>query len=256
MIKNEIGVIGIGEIGKAIVEIAGKKFVVCRKDLDFAEIGERKLDYLHICIPYSEEFLSVVVEAVKKYQPKLTVIHSTIAVGVTRNICKITKSAVIHSPVRGDHPHLARDIKRFTKFIGAIDSKSANFAKRHLSEMGVKDISLLESPEETELGKLLDTTYFAWNVIFCKLVGRLCNELNLDYENVYTKFNETYNKGYKTTKPYVTRPVLKYVHERDKNGGIGGHCLMENAQILDGALHLSITKFLIEQNEEIKKTKK
>lgn len=255
MIKSSVFVIGIGEVGAAIAEIFSKNFRVFKKDINFDEIGGQTIDYLHICIPYNKKFVTTAVTQIKKNKPKLTVIHSTVAVGTTRKIFKKTNLPIVHSPVRGTHPNLERDIKKFVKYAGPINEKSAKLAEDHLGEAGLK-VELMEKPEETELGKLLDTTYYGWNILFTKLVGKLCENLNLDFDNVYTKFNKTYNEGYRKSKPEVLRPILKYIHSDDKQGGIGGHCVMENTKLLHEQYHLDFTKFLIEKNEKLKKTKK
>lgn len=255
MIKSRVGVIGIGEVGSAIAEIFSKNFQVFKKDINFDEIGGQKIDYLHICIPYNKKFITTAISQIKKNKPKLAVIHSTIAVGTTKEIFKKTNLPIVHSPVRGTHPNLVRDIKKFVKYIGPTDKKSGEFAKEHLKKAGLKTDLLLQS-EETELGKLLDTTYFGWNILFCKMVGLLCEKLNLDFDNVYTRFNQTYNEGYKKTQPQVLRPVLSYHHHKDKSGlGIGGHCVMENTKLLHNQYHSSFTKFIIRENKSLMRKK-
>ena len=56
---------------------------------------------------------------------------------------------------------------------------------------------------------------------------KLCDEHNLDFMEVMTKYNNTYNEGYtKLGKLNVVRPVL---YPTDK---IGGHCVIPNAKLL------------------------
>jgi UDP-N-acetyl-D-mannosaminuronate dehydrogenase len=90
-------------------------------------------------------------------------------------------------------------------------------------------VQIFKKAEATELGKLLDTAYYGWNVIFAKEVKRIADEHGLDYEEVYTIPNTHYNEGYKKHGMYhVVRPVLKYIP-----GKIGGHCVVPNAYLLD-----------------------
>lgn len=255
MIKPRVFVVGIGEVGSAIVEVFSRNFKVFKKDINFDEIGEQKIDYLHICIPYNDKFITTVISQIKKNNPILTIIHSTVAVGTTRKIFKKTKLPLVHSPVRGTHPNLEKDIKRFVKYVGPVNEKSAKLAENHFKKAGLQ-VELMENSEETELGKLLDTTYYGWNILFCKSVGKLCQDLNLNFNNVYSRFNQTYNQGYKKTKLYVLRPVLKYIHKDDKGNGIGGHCVMENTKLLNEQFKLPLTKFLISENEKLKRVKK
>lgn len=242
-----VGVVGIGEVGTAISNILASKFRVLKKDLNYDEIDGNKLDVLHICLPFNDKFVDLVVDQIRKSKPKLIIIHSTVGVGTTREISKSVSALMAHSPVMGVHPSLTDDIKRFTKIIGAVDSKSLKASVNHLKDCGLK-VEVVGSSEESELGKLLDTTYYGWNIIFSKLVASLCKKLDLDFENVYTKFNQVYNQGYQDAKPNVVRPILK-----NMPGKIGGHCVVPNAQILNDQFNLEITNFIIKQNEKLSK---
>lgn len=97
--KNNVGVIGVGEVGNAIAEILSAKFAVYKKDISFNEIENNKIAFLHICFPFNENFVSLVVKEINLYKPKLTIIHSTIAVGTIRKIFKKTKLPIVHSPI-------------------------------------------------------------------------------------------------------------------------------------------------------------
>ncbi|KKT73014.1 MAG: EsV-1-83 [Microgenomates group bacterium GW2011_GWA2_44_7] len=244
-----IGVLGIGEVGNAILSILEEKYHVLKKDIKFDEIKKTRLEVLHVCIPYNKNFLKSVVQQIKKNRPSLVIVHSTVKPGTTSKIAKNTKSPVVHSPVMGTHPNLKRDILKFPKFIGPVNNKSANLAVAHFKSVGIK-IIIFNNPLETELGKLLDTTYYAWNIIFSKFVWNLCKSNTLDFDNVYTKFNEVYNTGYQSTKPNVIRPILKYL-----NGPIGGHCIIPNAQILEGYRKNPISRFVLDFNNSQEKSK-
>src|SRR4030043_2182483 len=227
MKKSTIGVLGIGEVGSAISAIFKSKFTVLKKDLNFDEIKNKKIEVLHICIPYSEKFISIVTSLIKTNNPKLVIIHSTVRPTTTSQIFNISNISIVHSPVMGSHPNLRRDILRFTKFVGPVNQKSAKLAQKHFTKIGIK-VVILNNSLEAEIGKLLDTTYYAWNIIFCKLTGELCQEFKVDFTKVYNKFNKIYNLGYKKTKPNVIRPILKF-----EKGAIGGTCLISNAKILN-----------------------
>src|SRR3989337_1127847 len=92
--KKVVGMLGNGEIGKSMSRIcneAGCRVLV--REIDFDEIKDQKIDYLHVNIPESRpaRFIEVVVNTIKELKPKLTVINSTVTVGVTRKIFDITK---------------------------------------------------------------------------------------------------------------------------------------------------------------------
>ena len=245
MEKPVLGVIGIGEVGKAIAKIFKKNFIVLKKDLNFDEIGKNSINILHICIPYTKDFLKIITREIKILKPQLVIIHSTVLPTTTKKIFQKTNVPIVHSPVMGTHPNLAEDILRFTKFIGPVEENAGKLARQHLESVGIK-VEVLGSSLETEVGKLLDTTYYGWNIIFAKIVGQICEKLNIDFSKVYTKFNEAYNEGYKKTRPNVTRPILKY-----EKGPVGGHCITPNAEILHQFSPSPLTSFLIKTNKKL-----
>ena len=245
----EVGILGVGEIGKAIGGILRKKFVVRRKDIDYDEIQKKRLEVLHVCLPHSKNFVNLVCFQVKLNKPKLIVIHSTVLPGTTEKIYKKTKIPTVHSPVMGTHPNLERDILNFVKIIGPCSQKSANLAVRHLREAGMQTM-VISNSIASEVGKLLDTTYYAWNILFCKQVGELARKLNLNFEEIYTIFNKVYNQGYKATKPNVIRPLLHY-----EPGPIGGHCVVPNTHILNRYMKNDITDFIIKANRKLEDQK-
>mgnify|MGYP001582615598 FL=1 len=247
MKKPTIGVIGIGEVGSAIAQIFEKKFRVLKKDISYDEIKNSKLEVLHVCVPYNSRFEKSVTSQIRKSKPALVIINSTVKPGTTANIFKKTGTAIVHSPVMGTHPNLKRDILKFTKFIGPTSKESANLAQNHFKIVGIKTTFLRDS-FETELAKLLATTYYAWNIVFNKIVAQVCQDLKVNFENVYTKFNQAYNEGYKISKPNVVRPVLKF-----QKGPIGGNCVAPNAQILDQFRKSPLTDFILKFNKELEK---
>lgn len=245
MEKATIGVLGIGEVGKAIAEIFSEKFTVLQKDLKYDELKNSKVYALHVCLPYSDKFENLVIKQISKNRPVLIIIHSTVMPGSTEKIFKKAKTPTVHSPVMGTHPNLKEDIKSFIKIIGPASKESASLAKKHFVKAGIKT-QLFNSSIESEIGKLLDTSYYAWNILFSKLVWDICKIKKIDFDNVYSKFNKIYNSGYRKSKPNVTRPILNY-----QPGPIGGHCLIPNAQILNKATKSPIAKIVIELNKKL-----
>mgnify|MGYP003659696593 CR=1 FL=1 len=80
----KIGIIGYGEIGKALEGLYLDNNIKPRiKDIyrDDALYGS---DILNISIPYSSEFVSVVIEYIETLCPKTVVIHSTVHPGTTQ----------------------------------------------------------------------------------------------------------------------------------------------------------------------------
>ncbi len=245
-----IGILGMGEVGRAVSELAQGKYTILTKDLDHDTIQNNDLDILHVCIPFNESFIASIEAATKLAKPKLIIINSTVAPGTTRQVAAVTKTLCIHSPIMGVHPHLAKYQTHFTKVIGAMDDVAFKLAKAHWLDLGAPKIARFDSPEDSELAKLLCTTYYGWNIVFNKMVKKLTEKTNTNFEQVYTRFSEVYNEGYAQSLPHVRRPILKYIE-----GPIGGHCVIPNLKILSEAFDEQSFQFMLEFNEQLSKEK-
>jgi len=219
-----VGILGYGEVGQAIAKFYHNPKV---KDLN-RDDGLANVNVLHVCIPWSNNFHDIVCREIAAIRPNISIIHSTVAVGATKKLCDVMQSAmIVHSPIRGAHPHLYEGVKTFIKYIGAENEKAGLSAQEHLTSLGIKTKVVMPAAT-TELAKLIDTTYYGLAIAFHGETKKWCDQLGLDFNIVMTEFNETYNEGYaKLGKTNVVRPVLKA-----PEGGIGGHCVVENATIL------------------------
>lgn len=219
--KINVAVIGAGEVGAALYKVVKPYYSVFLIDKEKPKL--KNIKYLHICFPYSRNFVKFVKDYINFYEPKLTIVHSTIP---PKTIHKIGP-ATVHSPVRGVHPHLFRGIKTFVKYIGADNRKAGELAKKHLESLGIR-VKVFYPSVTTEIGKLLDTSYYGLCIAWHGEMKKICDKFGVDFEKAVTDFNKTYNEGYKKLgKPNVIRPVL-YPPE----DGIGGHCVVPNAKIL------------------------
>ena len=242
--KNAL-VIGLGEVGNALCQVIedSGEYKLFKRDVEDIKIDE-EIDIMHICIPYMDNFAGIAANYIKKYNPKLVVINSTVRPGTTKAIYDKTKKSIVHSPVRGKHPEIKEGLLLFVKFIGPADKKSGEDAKKHFESLGIKS-EIMNSPVETELGKLFGTTYYGLCIAYHQEMERICKKFNADFKQAVTRFNETYNDGCKITNPNVVRPVLY-------PGFIGGHCVMPNIGILKKDVK---SDFLdaIEKSNELKK---
>ena len=216
---NKVGILGNGEVGQAIAKFFDSpKIKDLKRQDDFSGI-----EVLHVCIPWSKNFVNIVRKEIRESKPKLVIIHSTIIPGTTKKIGKIA----VHSPVRGTHPNLYEGVKIFVKYIGANDKKTGLLAQQHLESVGMKTKLFMPSAA-TELGKLLDTTYYGLCIAFHGEMKKFCDKFGVNFNDAVVDFNKTYNEGYaKLGMPHVVRPVL-YAPE----GPIGGHCVIPNAELL------------------------
>jgi UDP-N-acetyl-D-mannosaminuronate dehydrogenase len=218
-INQKIGILGYGEVGRAMAGFYKNPLI---KDLN-RDDGLAGVDILHVCLPWSQNFVKIVKKEIKEIRPGLTIIHSTVAPGTTKNIGGNT----VHSPVRGVHPRLFEGIKTFVKYIGADSKKGGTAAKKHLEILGIKT-KIFYPSLTTEMGKLFDTSYYGLCIAWHGEMQKICKKYRVNFEEAVTDFNRTYNEGYaKLGKKDVVRPVLY-----PPKSGIGGHCIIPNAKIL------------------------
>jgi UDP-N-acetyl-D-mannosaminuronate dehydrogenase len=216
---SKIGILGYGEVGRAIAKFYHQPKI---KDLN-RDDDLRGVEILNVCIPWSKNFIKIVKKEIKIIKPKLTIIHSTTAPGTTKQIGGMT----VHSPIRGIHPNLYQGIKTFVKYIGADNKKAARLAKKHLENLGIKT-KIFYPSITTEIGKLLSTSYYGLCIAWHGEMEKICKKAGIDFEKAVTDFNQTYNEGYiKLGRKDVVRPVLY-----PPKDGIGGHCIIPNAEIL------------------------
>lgn len=253
--KQIVGILGHGEIGSAIARICREaRLKVLIRELTFDQIKDQKVDFLHVNIPQKDnrQFVDTIVRNIKQLSPGLTIINSSVQVGTCRKIQKLTGADIIHSPVIGVHPHLYESIKfHFRKIIGPVNKNSLKKANLHFKTLKLKT-EIFDCAETTEAAKLLDLVRYGWDIIFCKWIKEVCGYLDLNFDQVYTKYNKIYNKGYSKLRPNVKRPMLIPI-----DGPIGGHCTIEGTILFDKTYSNRFTKFILEEQKKyFKETKK
>jgi len=223
----KIGILGYGEVGQAVAKFYKNPLI---KDLK-RDDGLKGVEVLNVCIPWSENFINIVKREIRQIKPKITIIHSTVAPGTTKELVlslpKEIGGMVVHSPVRGMHPDLSGGIKTFVKYIGADNRRAGELARKHLEGLGIKTRVFMPSVT-TELGKIFSTSYYGLCIAWHGEMAKICKKFGVDFEKAVTDFNKSYNEGYiKLGKKNVVRPILY-----PPKNGLGGHCVVENAEIL------------------------
>jgi len=152
---------------------------------------------------------------------------------------------VAHSPVRGVHKSLEYmkwELKRWTKYVGGVNKKSAEATERHFKKLELKT-KLLKSCLETELAKLFETTYRAWMIACFQEMHRISRSLGADFDSVVDFIEDTHRVR-------LDRPVMF-------PDVIGGHCLIPNVELLLKSYDSNFLRLILESNEkrqmEIKK---
>lgn len=230
--NSSILVVGLGEVGKPLMEVLERHFDVVGIDIEPVEF-HGDCEVLHICIPFQiYDFVGACVAYINKYQPWLTVINSTVAPGTTSAIFEETGRPIAYSPVRGKHHKMNEELLHYVKFIGGITPESSQKAAEHFQSIGI-NTKILSSPEAVELAKLTETTYFGFLIAWAQEVERYCDQLSLNYDEIASFYEEI---------KYL--PPVKFFP-----GVIGGHCVMPNISILKTMFESDLLTSIQKSNE-------
>jgi len=230
LIKKDV-VAGLGEIGMPILQLVSKAGPAIGDDINPKLIDKKRLDkyksletcFLHICIPFTNNFDKNVVSLYDKFKPEGIVIHSTISPGTTPRLQRLLPIPVIYSATRGVHKRMFHDLRRYTKFF-AVDpnaprSKWASFTYSSLmKKCGVKT-KKMTNPLTLELAKIVvDTSYYGWLINYAQLSNMIALEHGVDYDEMWSFADE----------------IHKYLGNRPKMypGFIGGHCIVPNLDLI------------------------
>lgn len=213
-------ILGNGQVANAI-----KPYIFDSKVYDKGEWEELEqfedVETLNITIPYSEQFESIVSNAITVFSPDTLIIHSTVKPSTCNNL------GCSYSPVLGRHENNFKiDVLKYKKMFSGAKSDYNTFIKN--TKFEVEYIG--ENTEELEFAKVMSTGYMFWNLIYEKTIFKICNERGYKFNNVYKRWNRNYNNGVKKD---WQRPI--YTH--DDNPLPQGHCLQPNAYLDDNFIN-------------------
>lgn len=248
-------VVGLGEVGGALFELLKEsgEFKVYGLDIDDSRMREfkqgslpEKVGILHVCIGCTNQgkFVKTAVDYIKQFKPKLTIINTTVPPGTTQKINALSEGYLAHSPVRGMHKSretMKRHLHFLTKYVGGVDSKSAELASRHFEKVGLK-VETFKSPIETELAKLFETTYRAWMIACFQEMHRISRHFRADFNEVVGFLEDTHLARF-------DRPIMF-------PDVIGGHCLIPNAELLLKSYDSEFLRLILKSNEKRKEEAK
>lgn len=235
---NKMIVAGLGEIGFPILKIISKTEPSVGYDIDPKLVDEKKIkkydnldtSFLHICIPFNDNFIKNVISLSNRFKPKAIVIHSTISPGTTSKIQSELSIPVIYSATRGVHKRMLYDMKRYIKFFAINQNAprkkwaSSEYVKL-MKKAGVKT-KQMSSPLTLELAKIVvDTSYYGWLINYAQLSNMIAIKNNVNYDEMWSFADE----------------IHKFLGNRPKMfpGFIGGHCVIPNLDLIkDDTLNL------------------
>jgi UDP-N-acetyl-D-mannosaminuronate dehydrogenase len=230
MIKKNNIVVGLGEIGKPILNLLSKHVVTYGYDIDpklmKINLDNKKIAFsiLHICIPFNSHFIKNVIDLNSKFSPEIIVLHSTVSPNTTKDIQKKLDIPIIYSATRGVHKRMLTDLKKYTKFYALEKNApkkqwaSLEFSKL-MKKCGVRTKKLSDSIT-LELAKIIvDTSYYGWLINYAQISNLIAKKHNVDYDEMWSFADE----------------IQKYLKNRPKMfpGFIGGHCVIPNLSLIN-----------------------
>ena len=212
-------IIGNGQVGSSLYKVVSPHHETLVKDVDDLEADG--IEILHLCFPFSEEFVEIANKYIEKYKPKVTVNHASVELGTTEKL----KGLVCYSPIRGKHPNLDKGIKVFDKFIAG-PKEATDIIDKYFRDANVKTIVYDEGYIKTlEFCKLMSNIRYGYEICFMQEAERIAGKYKINLDT-FKMFEESYNEGYKELgEDYMVRPILF-------GGIIGGHCVIQNMDIL------------------------
>lgn len=231
-------IIGAGQVGSALKEVLSTHYEVVIRDIDDLQVEGVKV--LHICYPDHEGFVENTRKYVEQYKPNLTIIHSSVPVGTTSKC----GDDYVYSPVRGRHPRLAIEMKKFHKFVASKNQSKARQAFVYFESCGWPTY-LADTTESLELFKVISNVHMGLEVAWRQEVERMLNSFRIR-SNDYDQWEKTYRDGYFVTQDYnLMRSLMK-------PDPIGGHCILPCTEILRSQFPSKLFDFILESNEKAK----
>ena len=230
--KTKDVVVGLGEIGTPILKLISKSTIVVGFDKNMNLIDKKQFKkyenfqtrFVHLCIPFNQNFIKNTINIQKKFLPRCIVIHSTIKPCTTKQIQDKLSIPIIYSPVRGVHKRMLQDLKKYKKFYG-IESNAPNkaWASRNFSllmrKSGVKTKKISNSTT-LELSKIIcDTTYLGWLINYSQISNMIATQHGVNFDEMWSFADE----------------IHQHLGNRPKMfpGYIGGHCVIPNLELID-----------------------
>jgi len=231
MNKTKDIVIGLGEIGKPLLQLLSKKDLTIGYDINsklmdtkqFQKFKKLETRFLHVCIPFTNNFEKNVIKFFKKFHPKIIVIHSTIKPNTTKIIQQQLPIPILYSATRGVHKRMISDLKKYVKFF-SLEKNAPNkelASKKFVLVMKRAKIKTkkMSNPLTLELAKIIcDTSYLGWLINYAQISNMVAIKHGVNYDEMWSFSDE----------------IHKFLGDRPKMypGFIGGHCVIPNLDLI------------------------
>ena len=222
-------VVGLGEIGGPLLAILRNAHQAAGRDIEDRPFHGVRV--LHLCFPFTPDFVSSAARYVSFYEPRVIVVNSTVVPGTTREVQEKTGVPAVYSPVRGKHARMTDELRHYRKFVAGESAQAVTLVESHFAAAGITT-QRMSSPETLELAKLLETTYFGVLVWWAQEMDRFAEAVGADYWETIDFFEEI---------DYF--PPVGF-----QPGYIGGHCVMPNLELLAQARRSPFIDVMRESN--------
>jgi len=252
MAKQKDIVVGLGEIGMPIFKLISKSNLVVGYDINqklmnmkkFSKYENTQTRFLHVCIPFTKNFVSTIKLLYKQFSPQGIIVHSTIKPHTTESLQKQIPVPVIYSAIRGVHKRMLKDLKRYTKFF-AIENNAPKkaWAIKQFSQLMKKShvtAKRMSKPITLELAKILcDTSYYGWLITYSQLTNMIAIKNKVNYDEMWEFSDEIHEM-------LGNRPKMF-------PGFIGGHCVIPNLELVDNEMLNIIQEMNLDYSKTLKK---
>ena len=237
-------IIGLGEIGKSVKEVIEPFDKVSTYDINQENFKTPQIDVMHICFPYDEAtFEKSVQDYITKYEPKHVIVWSTVQIGTCKRL------GITHTPVEGRHPKLAESIRKMRRWVGSCDEDELRFFIKYFEDRAFT-VNGVSNSDFTEFLKLRSTSKYGINLVWTDYEKSVADSLKMDF-TLLKDFDTDYNDLYQELgMPWAQRYILDA-----PDNGLGGHCLIENAVLLDEQYPSNMLKKMLSLGKNIETIK-
>lgn len=222
MKKNVVA--GLGEVGGPLLQLVSDQCAATGYDINeslmdrkqYDECESLKTEILHVCIPFTKDFESNIIELFNRFEPELIAIHSTIPPYTTSELQKKLSIPILYSATRGTHHNMLRDLRIYTKYFALDDAAPRAKWASHIFTLLMKKCGVktrrMSDPVTLELAKIVvDTSYYGWLINYAQLSKIIASKHGVDYDEMWEFADE----------------IHRHLGNRPKMfpGVIGGHCL-------------------------------
>jgi hypothetical protein len=214
-------IVGLGEIGKAVKE------AIC-PEAEVFDINQEvdkttgPFAVMHICFPYSDNFVEYAQAYIQHWQAKHVAIWSTLPIGTTR----LVGEKIVHTPTEGKHPHLADSMRLMPRWVGYNNDAEVTFFENYFDSKGLT-VRPVANSDCTEALKLLSTTKYGINLVYTDYMKRVADGVGMNFE-LTKQWDRDYNRLYQDL---GLSQFQKFVLDPPKEV-VGGHCVKENSALL------------------------